>query len=106
MKVLSAALSAAILTAACTATDTRPMNYGEKTIVSAEVAALVNEKGAIDIRQETDVVCDRVRITGSHMITRHCYTRTEQTDAERANQEAMRDNFGRVICMNDYCSGN
>lgn len=91
---------------ACSTTNMQPTHYSDKTVVSPKVAALVNEKGAIDIRQETDVVCERVRITGSHIVTRHCYTRTEMTDAERANQEAMRDNFGRVICMNDYCSGN
>ena len=108
-KVLLVLIAGSIVGCSTYNTDTRPMNYGEKTLVSNKVAQMVDESetGKIDIREFEEVRCERVRITGSHMVHRHCYTVAEREASDRANQDEVRDRFGKMPCMERSfaCSG-
>ena len=107
--VLVAVMAGSVIGCSTHNTDTRPMNYGEKTLVSNKVAQMVDESesGAIDTREFDEVRCERIRITGSHMVQRHCYTVSEREAADRANQDEVRDRFGASKCMDRSfaCSG-
>ena len=107
MKNLLAAIIVAPMITACVGTAERPMNFGESTIVSDQVAKMVNESetGAIDIRDHEDIRCERIRITGTHMLKRHCYTLAEKEASDKANQDAMRDEFGKVKCLDTTIGG-
>ncbi|MEM9305271.1 MAG: hypothetical protein AAGE01_24395, partial [Pseudomonadota bacterium] len=71
--------AATLFLSACIATHERPMNEGEKTIVSDAVAQKVDDAGGrLDIRDDDTVICDRFKRTGTHMVTRVCYTLAEK----------------------------
>ncbi len=85
-------LLTALITSGCVATHERGMNDSEKTLVSNDVSAMVDEAGgALDIREEPEVHCQRIKLTGSHMVTRLCYTgREEQASAEQTKATIYR----------------
>lgn len=87
---------AAIILGGCVATHERPMNYSEKTIVSDEVLAMVDEAGGeLDTREEPSVRCQRIRLTGTHMVTRICYTSPEEQAAAENTKAAYYRRFGQ-----------
>ncbi|MEM9529974.1 MAG: hypothetical protein AAGA23_03585 [Pseudomonadota bacterium] len=100
-------LAAAALTA-CMAKHERPMNEGEKTIVSDQVLAMVDEAGGeLDIREKKNVRCQRIRITGTHMVTRLCYTSEEEKKIAERTQEEYYRRFGPQKCLSGAnCAGN
>ena len=82
------------------ATHERPMNESEPTMVSQRVAAMLDENGGtLDTREHDNVRCERIKITGSHMVTRLCFTKEEETDSIADNQNKMRDRFGMMKCL-------
>lgn len=89
----------ALLVAGCTATHERPMG-GEKTMVSDKVLAMVDENdGRLDIRDHENVRCKRIKLTGSHMVTRLCYTNEEDEEMDHRSSDKMRDRFGKIKCL-------
>ena len=72
----------------------------EKTMVSDRVLAMVDENGGrLDIREHEDVRCKRIRLTGSHLVTRLCYTREEEEAMEKASRDKTIDRFGKIKCL-------
>lgn len=72
------------------------MRGSERTMLSAEVAERLDEsEGYLDTREYNDIRCRRVKLTGSHMVTRHCFTLAEQ----EAQAEQSQDRMERI--MND-----
>lgn len=80
-----------ILMSACVARHERPMRGSEDTILSDQVAKRLaeSEQGYLDTREHSDILCRRVRITGSHMVTRVCYTMQEDEDITHETRKAM-----------------
>ena len=85
------ALLCALALSACAATHDRPMRASEKTLLSEEVGErlLAAEDGKLDIRDQKDIRCERVRTTGSHMVTRVCYTLGEDEDMSQYSQDRL-----------------
>lgn len=95
---------ALLLLTGCVATHERPMNEVEDTIVSNQVLAMVDEAGGeLDIREEPKVRCERIRLTGTHMVTRHCYTLAESARSSEQTQNAYYRRYGQ---HNRSLSGN
>ncbi len=92
----------------CLATHERPMNYSEDTLVSDKVLAMVEEAdGELDIREKPNVRCQRIRITGSHLITRLCYTTEEEKKIAKETRENYYRRFGAQKCLSGgNCAGN
>lgn len=92
----------------CVATHERPMNQSEKTIVSDKVLAMVDEAGGtLDIREKENVRCRRIRLTGSHITTRLCYTNEEERAIVEQTQEEYYSRFGLQKCLSGAnCTGN
>lgn len=78
--------------AACVSKQDRPMRYSEDTVLSQEVSKRLDEQdGELDVREHEDIRCERIRIVGTHMITRHCYTLGESAaTADRNRNEIER----------------
>ena len=69
------------LLAACVTQDKRLNNKSERTLLSANVRTMLEESdGTLDTREHDNMTCERIRITGSHMVTRFCYTREEEKE--------------------------
>lgn len=89
-------LIAPLLLCACVGTDVRDMNDGEATIVSKDVLAMVEEAdGVLDIREKPRVRCKRIRLTGTHRVTRICYTSAEEQAQAEATQARYYQRFGQ-----------
>ena len=100
MKRTLITLTAAVVMAGCAATHDRPMNKGEKTIVSDKVLAMVEENGGkLDIRKTDNVKCVRNRLVGSHMVQRVCYTLEEFEALAANNKKAYYARFGANKCL-------
>ncbi len=93
------ALLAAI--AGCASTSERNMNAGERTVVSDEVAELVEELGEVDIRFAENVYCERIRRVGTHLVTRVCW---DSREAARQSRQAA-DRYHRAMGIGTACSG-
>ncbi len=86
----------ALIVSGCVATHERAMNESEKTVVSDQVLAMVDEAGGtLDIREKPEVYCKRIRITGSHMVTRVCYTDREDKAMADETQATYYRRFGQ-----------
>ncbi|MEM9302562.1 MAG: hypothetical protein AAGE01_10650 [Pseudomonadota bacterium] len=98
----STALLLALMTAGCAATHDRPMNLGERTHVSPNVAQLVADApdAAVDIRDRPEIRCTRFKRVGTHMVSRHCYTVAEAEASEGETRAEMQDRFGKQQCLN------
>ncbi len=96
-----------VLSVGCVSTQDRPMNKSEKTVLSEAVAEIVAEDqdGIVDIREHKQVRCTRFKRVGTHMVTRHCYTIGEEEESQLANQNRMRDRFGKMDCLDQTLSG-
>jgi len=108
MKILLAILIATLL-CGCLAKHKRILNEGEQTIVSDDVRALVlaADEGLLDIRLHDNVSCRRIKIVGTHLVKRFCYTREEEREMYRKTQEEYWKAFGFNKCLNPgVCSGN
>jgi len=108
MKTLLIILIAAML-CGCVAKHKRILNESEKTLVSDDVHALVMaaDEGLLDIRQHKNVRCERIRLTGSHITTRLCYTTEEEKEMVRRASEAYFRAFGFSKCLDQsVCKGN
>lgn len=93
-------LMISVLLTGCLGTHVRPMNRGEKTVVSDDVEALLAvSDGAIDTRDFPDIRCRRYKTVGTHMITRYCYFKQEEEDSSQMNRDGMLDTWGRVPCV-------
>ncbi|MFK7956839.1 MAG: hypothetical protein AB8B96_12170 [Lysobacterales bacterium] len=80
----------------CVATHERGMNESEKTVVSDQVLAMVDEAGGtLDIREKPEVYCKRIRVTGSHMVTRVCYTSREDEAMAEETKATYYRRFGQ-----------
>ena len=107
MKILITLLTAALL-CGCLAKHSRMLNEGEKTLVSADVRELVlaAEDGLLDIREHKNIRCERIRIVGTHLLTRLCFTKEESREMARKTQEEYWKAFGFTKCLSDNCRGN
>ncbi|MEM9302518.1 MAG: hypothetical protein AAGE01_10430 [Pseudomonadota bacterium] len=84
------AILAVLVLTACTATHERPMRASEKTLLSEDVSQrLAENDGMLDTRKEKDIRCDRIKITGSHLVTRVCYTLGEDEDSSQMSQDRL-----------------
>jgi hypothetical protein len=93
----------------CHAKHSRVMNKGEETLVSDQVRALVMaaDDGLLDIRGEEKVRCERIRIVGTHMVKRLCYTTDEEEEMAHKTREEYFKSFGFQKCVDrSACSGN
>lgn len=98
-KILIPVLAFAML-GACIATHERSMNAGEKTLVSDEVLAMVEENdGSLDIREHDNVRCERLRLVGTHMVTRLCYTTEEEKKMAEESRKKYYGRFGAPKCL-------
>ena len=89
MKALILALTVGCV-AGCMATEERPMRASEDTYLSQEVERRLDEAGGvIDVREHDDIRCQRVKLTGTHLVTRHCYTLAEEEAAAKQSQDRM-----------------
>ncbi len=104
-------LFASFLLVACANTyhtDERPQNDGEKTIVSNHVLAMVDQNdGKLDIRQHENIRCKRIKIVGTHIHKRLCYTTEEEERMAQQTYDAYYRNFGAIKCLDQsVCQGN
>jgi len=89
-------LAAFFMLSGCVATHERPMNESEITVVSDDVMAMVDEAGGtLDIRDKPEVYCKRIRVTGSHMVTRVCYTKREDHAMAEETQATYYRRYGQ-----------
>ena len=80
MKTLPVICLCTLLTA-CVTAEQRLNNRSERTLLSAKVHTLLDESnGTLDTREHADVGCERIRIVGSHLVTRFCYTSEEDKE--------------------------
>ena len=90
---------------ACASTQRRAMNDGERTLTTGTVRALVQSQGEVDVRFDERIRCERIRIVGTHLIQRFCYS---GADAKEAARDAMR-RYSRSVtvggCGAGGCSG-
>ncbi len=95
--VFACLVSAVLVGCTTTSTEDRPMRDSEMTFLSPDVSEMLDESedGELDIREHAEVRCERVKITGSHMVHRMCFTVAEEDGMGRAS----RDRFERI--MND-----
>ena len=108
MKLIPTLLMAFTL-GACAAKHERIVNDGEKTIVSDKVLEMVlaAEDGLLDIREHENVRCRRIRIVGTHMVQRLCYTTEEEEEQARKTQAEYYAGFGANKCLDQSaCGGN
>ena len=98
---------AIVATVGCVSTQDRPKNAGELTYASQEVRERVAQSanGRIDTRKESDIRCRRFRMTGTHMVTRVCYTKEEEEALTKATQDTVRDRFGKQSCLDRTLGG-
>lgn len=88
------------LLSACISQEQRGANRSEDTILSKQVEKLLAENdGILDLREHPDVGCVRVRLVGTHMVKRFCYTNQEEKDAAQANQSSYYARFGPQQCL-------
>lgn len=93
-------LGLSLMLSACISQEQRGVNRSEDTILSKEVQRLLAENdGILDIREHPTVGCVRVRLVGSHMVKRFCYTNQEEKDAAHANQNSYYESFGPQQCL-------
>lgn len=84
----------------CVATHERPMNDGERTFVSEDVAALLDDNdGTVDTREYPDILCRRYKLVGTHMVTRVCYSRDEDEEMAKDTGNRIRDRWGAQKCL-------
>ena len=86
----------ALTLGACVAKHSRILNEGEKTFVSNDVREMVlaADEGLLDIREQENVRCRRIRIVGTHMVHRLCYTTEEDAEQARQTQAKYYASFG------------
>ncbi len=113
MQKLTTALVLCVLLAACAGTQTahvqeRPMNDGERTQVSPKVLAMVDDSGGkLDIREHKNVKCKRIKIVGTHIHKRICYTTQEEALLAKQTYDQYYRTFGHNKCLTPaVCSGN
>lgn len=104
-------LLASALLVACANTyqvDERPQNAGEDTIVSDQVLAMVDQNdGQLDIREHENVRCKRIKIVGTHIHKRLCYTTEEEEQQAQETYDSYYRNFGVIKCLDQsICKGN
>lgn len=76
---------------ACVSTNERMGNRSEDTLISPEVERLLADNdGYLDTREHTNVRCARVRLVGTHRITKHCYTLEEDEAMRLRTQKELR----------------
>ncbi|MEM1091979.1 MAG: hypothetical protein AAF552_11000 [Pseudomonadota bacterium] len=98
------ALLAAI--AGCASTSERNMNAGERTLVSDEVAELVEELGEVDVRFAENVYCERIRRVGTHLVTRVCWDSREAARQSRQASDRYHRSMGNGTgCTLGTCAG-
>ncbi len=89
-------LVSVLLLAGCLATHDRPMNESEETIASRTVMAMVEDAGGtLDTREDPKVRCERIRITGTHMVTRMCFTEDEARWSQEETMNRYYRRFGQ-----------
>ena len=99
-KLFCCVMGLSLLCTACITQEQRAPNRSEDTILSKEVAKLLAQNdGVLDIREHPTVGCTRVRLVGSHLVKRFCYTSQEEKDSARANQDAYYRKFGPQPCL-------
>lgn len=91
----------ALALSACASTQRRAMNDGERTITTDKVRALVQAQGAVDVRFDEQIRCERIRIVGTHLIQRFCYSGAEAKEAAR---DAMR-RYSRSVTIGGCGAG-
>ncbi len=81
-------------------TDYRPMNKSEKTLVSDDVREVVEASdGQIDIRNHPNIKCKRIKLVGSHIHQRLCYTNEEEKKLAEENAARYYARFGLQKCL-------
>lgn len=81
-------------------TDKRPMNAGETTLVSDQVLAMVDANGgSLDTREHNEVKCKRVKIVGTHIHRRFCYTTEEERQMAEETADRYYARFGLPKCL-------
>ncbi len=92
LKAIAISVGTIALASGCVGLDERPMNAGEDTLVSKNVLSMVEQNnGRLDTREHANVGCKRIKLTGSHIHTRICYT----TEEERLQAEHTADEYYR-----------
>lgn len=98
-------LGLCIALTACVSQDKRLNNKSEDTLVSAKVLTMVEANdGTLDARDHDNVKCKRLRIVGSHRVTRFCYTSEEEKAMAQKAKDKYLDRFGPQKCL-DRSSG-
>ena len=108
MKKLATLLTAVAITA-CAAPDRRQADTDIPTRISPGVLAIAEaENGVVDTDKHTDVHCERVKIVGTHLHERICYTQAESRAAARRHADAYYRRFGAGNrCLDQTsCDGN
>ncbi len=99
------AVTVLLLSAGCVGLDQRPMNKSEDTYVSDQVAAMVEDNdGVLDTRDTPDVKCKRIKLTGSHIHSRLCYTSAEEKRQAEETMDAYYRKFGAMKCLDKSAS--
>lgn len=87
-----AGLAAVMSLVACAAQT--PRGDAEKTVLSPDAAKVVAEEGRVEASTEESendsrVVCESVKRTGSHMKETHCYTVAEREKTRREARDEL-----------------
>lgn len=80
--------------AACAAPA--PQAGGEKTVLSPDAAEVVEKEGKVEAstdenKKDSDIHCERVKVTGSNLRETRCYTVAERDKQRERTQEEIRD---------------
>jgi len=105
-KMMIIAIGLSLGLSACISQEQRRVNRSENTILSQDVDKLLAENdGVIDTRNHPNVGCTRVRLVGTHRVTRFCYTTQEEKEAAEANETAYYGRFGPQRCLDQTAVG-
>lgn len=82
-----------LLAGGCAATNSA-QDETVKFIASEKAKKTIDEDGATaamrGYSKETELVCEQIKKTGSHITTNYCYTRAEGDRARKDHQETFR----------------
>ncbi len=95
-------LSLVLLVAACAGNEKK-----EGVILSDGFLAIAEkENGKVDTDKYPNVRCKRIRLTGTHLIKKVCYTSEEEEKLARQHVDEYYRTLGLRNCDDQSCGGN
>lgn len=105
MKTLNriALIASAALISACATPQKGPNDALE---ITPDARRIVEAEGSVDVRDpDSEVRCELRRRTGTRIVSRFCYTKTEERFLERQTQTELDRILHRSTCGGGRCGG-